>query len=305
MLDKETEARIKMMAEDYEFQTRGIPQRLDHVLYAGLERGLQEVDKKEALFNAQTEEIVKTVKKSIRNSTYEQLKQIYFDYDKLYNKAVEDNRSSIKFKRFLMWLFGLASIGSPLLGIATCFFDYTTIPEFLKPFSDGGGILMIIPCIIFGIIWWIFYSASLMWGDPELSGMAGRYARILNAVENKLNSKKFVKIFNSDPDFKFLQDYDEDDYDDEEELYEDELGNYYADDDPENPKNQKEDNRPYEEKYGFTDTDTNLDKAMKIKKYCEENDKLFSKALLQRVLKVGYYKAGELQKSIENQELED
>ena len=44
---------------------------------------------------------------------------------------------------------------------------------------------------------------------------------------------------------------------------------------PENPKNKKKDNTIIDEKYGFTASDENLDKAIKIKEYCERNNKIF------------------------------
>lgn len=266
-MDNKTEEGLKRMVQDYEYETTGIPQRLDHVLYDGYAQGLAQAERNQALFDAQTEEIVELTKKNIRNATYEQLKQNYFDYNKLYNGAVRSLRSKIAFFRFLVWLFGLGSLGSACLGIGLCFFDSAeTVPELLKPFYEGGGMLGMILFFVFGVIWWILYAIYSHRGDPEISGMSGRYLQILRVIENKLRSKKFVARFKSDPDFSFLN---EDDYD-EEELYEDELGNYYADDDPENPKNQKEDRGTTNEKYGFYSNDTNLDKTMKIKEYCKD-----------------------------------
>lgn len=308
MLDKQTEERIKMMTQDYEWQTRGIPNRLDQVLYDGYTKGLANAERQQARFDAQTKEIVEATKKNIRNATYEQLKQNYKDYTKLYNKAVRSLRSKIAFVRFLVWLFGLGSLGSAALGIGSCFYDSVEdMPELIRLFSDGGGIYGIIGFFIFGVLWWITYAIYSNRGDPEYSGMAGRYLDILDVIERKLQSKKFVKQFKSDPYFRDLNDYNEEDDDDEEdeELYEDELGNYYADNDPENPKNQKVDKISSKDKYGFDNNDTNLDKAIKIKEYCEENNALFSTALLQRELKVGYSIAKNLKESAEDEGLED
>ena len=307
MLDKQTEERIKMMTQDYEWQTRGIPNRLDQVLYDGYAQGLANAEKQQARFDAQTKEIVNQTKKNIRNATYEQLKQNYKDYTKLYNRAVRSNKGRIFVIRFLTWAFGLGALGSVGVGIGSCFFNINDIPELIRPLADGGGIVAMIAFFVLGIIWWIFYAALTNAPEyPEYSGMAGRYSDILDVIERKLNSKKFVKQFKSDPYFKFLNEDEEDDEDeDEEELYEDELGNYYADDDPENPKNQKKDNRPSKDKYGFEDSDTNLDKAIKIKNYCNENNRLFSTALLQRELKVGYSIAKNLKESAEDEGLED
>lgn len=306
MLDKQTEERIKMMTQDYEWQTRGIPNRLDQVLYDGYTQGIAKASRDQALFDAQTEEIVKQTKKNIRNATYEQLKQNYKDYTKFYNRAVRSLRSKIAFVRLIMWLFGLASLGSIALGIGSCFFEVQDIPELIRPLCDGGGILCMILFFVFGVLWWITYAIYSNRGDPEYSGMAGRYLDILDVIERKLQSKKFVKQFKSDPYFKFLNEDEEDDDDEEdEELYEDELGNYYADDDPENPKNQKIDKRLSKDKYGFDESDTNLDKAIKIKEYCEENNILFSTALLQRELKVGYSIAKNLKESAEDEGLEN
>lgn len=306
MLDKQTEERIKMMTQDYEWQTRGIPNRLDQVLYDGYTQGIAKASRDQALFDAQTEEIVKQTKKNIRNATYEQLKQNYKDYTKLYNRAVRSLRSKIAFFRLLVWLFGLASLGSIALGIGSCFFEVQDIPELIRPLCDGGGIFCMILFFVFGVIWWILYAIYSNRGDPEYSGMAGRYLDILDVVERKLQSKKFVKQFKSDPYFRDLNEDEEDDDDEEdEELYEDELGNYYADDDPENPKNQKVDKRLSKDKYVFEDSDTNLDKAIKIKEYCEENNVPFSIALLQRELKVGYSVAKNLKESAEDEGLED
>lgn len=276
-MDNKTEEGLKRIVQDYEYETTGIPQRLDHVLYDGYAKGLAQAERNQALFDMQTEEIVELTKKNIRNATYEQLKQNYFDYNKLYNGAVRSLRSKIAFFRFLVWLFGLGSLGSACLGIGSCFFDSAeTVPELLKPFYEGGGMLGMILFFVFGVIWWILYAIYSHRGDPEISGMSGRYLQILGVIENKLRSKKFITRFKSDPDFSFLNE-DEDDYD-EEELYEDELGNYYADDDPENPKNQKENRGTTNEKYGFYGNDTNLDKTMKIKEYCK--DKKTSRIIL-------------------------
>lgn len=301
MLDKQTEERIKMMAQDYEWQTRGIPNRLDQVLYDGYTQGLAQAERNQALFEAQTKEIVEQTKKNIRNATYEQLKQNYKNYMKLYNKAVRSLRSKIAFFRLLVWLFGLGSLGSIALGIGSCFYDsYESVPEIMRPFYDGGGILGIFLFFIFGVIWWILYAIYSNRGDPEYSGMAGRYLDILDVIERKLNSKKFIKQFKSDPYFRDLNEEDKDDCDeDEEELYKDELGNYYADDDPENPKNKKVDKRLSRDKYRFEDCDTDLDKAIKIKEYCKENHLIFSTALLQRELRVVYSTAKDLKESAE------
>lgn len=307
MLDKQTEERIKMMTQDYEWQTRGIPNRLDQVLYDGYTKGLANAERQQARFDAQTKEIVEATKKNIRNATYEQLKQNYKDYTKLYNRAVRSLRNRIAFVRLLVWLFGLGSLGSAALGIGSCFFDSAdAVPELIKPFYDSAGMLGMILFVAFGVIWWILYAIYSNRGDPEYSGMAGRYLDILDVIERKLQSKKFVKQFKSDPYFRDLNEDEEDDDDEEdEELYEDELGNYYADDDPENPKNQKVDKRLSKDKYGFDSNDTNLDKAIKIKEYCEENNALFSTALLQRELKVGYSIAKNLKESAEDEGLED
>ena len=303
MLDKQTEERIKMMAQDYEWQTRGIPNRLDQVLYDGYTQGLAQAERNQALFEAQTKEIVEQTKKNIRNATYEQLKQNYKNYIKLYNKAVRSLRSKIAFFRLLVWLFGLGSLGSIAIGIGSCFYDsYESVPEIMRPFYDGGGILGIFLFFIFGVIWWILYAIYSNRGDPEYSGMAGRYLDILDVIERKLNSKKFIKQFKSDPYFRDLNEEDKDDCDEddnEEELYEDELGNYYADDDPENPKNKKVDKRLSRDRYRFEDCDTDLDKAIKIKEYCKENHLIFSTALLQRELRVVYSTAKDLKESAE------
>lgn len=269
-MNNKTEEGLKRMVQDYEYETTGIPQRLDHVLYDGYAQGLAQAERNQALFDAQTEEIVELTKKNIRNATYEQLKQNYFDYNKLYNGAVRSLRSKIAFFRFLVWLFGLGSLGSLCLGIGSCFFDSAeTVPELLKPFYEGGGMLGMILFFVFGVIWWILYAIYSHRGDPEISGMSGRYLQIIGVIENKLRSKKFVTRFKSDPDFSFLNEEEEDD---EEELYEDELGNYYADDDPENPKNQKADRGTINEKYEFYSNDLNLDKTIN-KEYCKVKDK--------------------------------
>lgn len=271
-MNNKTEEGLKRIVQDYEYETTGIPQRLDHVLYDGYAQGLAQAERNQALFDVQTEEIVELTKKNIRNATYEQLKQNYFDYNKLYNGAVRSLRSKIAFFRFLVWLFGLGSLGSACLGIGTCFFDSAeTVPELLKPFYEGGGMLGMILFFVFGVIWWILYAIYSHRGDPEISGMSGRYLQILGVVENKLRSKKFVTRFKSDPDFSFLNEDDYDEDEDEEELYEDELGNYYADDDPENPKNQKADSRTINEKYGFYSNDTNLGKTIN-KEYCKDKE---------------------------------
>lgn len=278
-MDNKTEEGLKRIVQDYEYETTGIPQRLDHVLYEGYAQGLAQAERNQARFDAQTEEIVELTKKNIRNATYEQLKQNYSDYTKLYNKAVRSLKGKIAFFRFLVWLFGLASLGSACLGIGSCFFDSAeAVPELLKPFYEGGGMLGMILFFVFGVIWWILYAIYSNRGNPEISGMSGRYLQILDVIENKLKSKKFIARFQSDPDFSFLNEDDYDEDEDEEELYKDELGNYYADDDPENPKNQKADRVTINEKYGFYSNDTNLDKTMKIKKYRE--DKKASRIIL-------------------------
>lgn len=269
-MDKQTEEGLKRMMQDYEYQTTGIPQRLDHALYEGYARGIAQANRNQERFDAQTEEIVQLTKKNIRNATYEQLKQNYEDYTKCYEQAVRSNKTRWAIAKFLLWGFGLVSLGSAGIGIATCFFDYNTMPELLKPFSDGGGILMMGAFFVFGVLWWIMYAiVSSSVENPEYSGMAGRYLKILEVVENKLKSKKFINRFKSDPYFSSLNEDDLDD-EDEEELYEDELGNYYADDDPENPKNQKTDRGTINEKHGFYSNDTSLYKTMKIKEHCED-----------------------------------
>ncbi len=91
-MDNKTEEGLKRMVQDYEYETTGIPQRLDHVLMAGLERGLAQADLKEHQIDIQVETVVKSAKQVAKKATYENLKKIFFDYEKMYNDAVKENK---------------------------------------------------------------------------------------------------------------------------------------------------------------------------------------------------------------------
>lgn len=301
-MDNKTEEGLKRMVQDYEYETTGIPQRLDHALYEGLNRELETAHKKDMQFLEETNAITKQLAKDIRNLKYEELKQMHIDYTKLYDNAVKHNRKRLSIFRLFVWIFGLLALGSVALGIGSCFFDSAdTVPELMKPFYESSGILGMILFVIFGVIWWILYAIYTNMGEPENSGMAYRYSNMIGVIENKVQTKKFYEKSKSDTYFAFLYDWENDDKD-EEELYEDEMGNYYADDDPENPKNKKKDNTIIDEKYGFTASDENLDKAIKIKEYCERNNKIFSAVLIKDVLGVELYIAKNLKESAEDDE---
>ena len=177
-------------------------------------------------FLEETNAITKQLAKDIRNLKYEELKQMHIDYTKLYDNAVKHNRKRLSIFRLFVWIFGLLALGSVALGIGSCFFDSAdTVPELMKPFYESSGILGMILFVIFGVIWWILYAIYTNMGEPENSGMAYRYSNMIGVIENKVQTKKFYEKSKSDTYFAFLYDWENDDKD-EEELYEDEMGNY-------------------------------------------------------------------------------
>ncbi|MCI8655777.1 MAG: hypothetical protein HFJ48_08005 [Clostridia bacterium] len=198
-MDKKTEESLKRMMQDYEYETTGIPQRLDHVLMSGLEKGLAQADLKEQQIDIQVEAVINSAKQVAEKATYENLKKIFFDYDKMYNEAVKHNKKELGIKRGLKNIFGLASLFCIIFPVSMLLID--------DKFA-GSDIIFMVLFFIFGIIWWIFQAASLTWGDPEYSGNAKIYQNAMHTILNEGLEKRFEDRFYKDKDFHEYNDMD-------------------------------------------------------------------------------------------------
>lgn len=212
-MDNKTEEGLKRMVQDYEYETTGIPQRLDHVLMAGLERGLAQADLKEQQIDIQVETVVKSAKQVAKKATYENLKKIFFDYEKMYDDAVKENKvknkKGTKSKKIIKNIFGLASLGSLALGISMCFFEGDNVPAILSPFKDGGDMLFMFAFVVFGVVWWILQATTSLSGrDSEYSGEARIYQNAMHVILEEGLEKRFEDRFYKDKDFHEYNDMD-------------------------------------------------------------------------------------------------
>lgn len=226
MLDKQTEERIKMMTQDYEYQTRGIPQRLDHwvnevvVNVENAKRQQQSVtDKRVAYIQAEAEQVAK----DIRNYSLKELKGEHIGYTTIYNAKIEEREKEMnKFSKRMKISAIVTLVGFVIFLISTS----ANSPMFLS----------LLICCIAGIVATTSSSAyrkakyTDITQEDNIDGY--RLRLLMGVIENKVyRDKKFANEIKYDEYWKSRCPENLKRQLEEEKLQLDESGTYYLSDD--------------------------------------------------------------------------
>ena len=228
MLDKQTEERIKMMAQDYEYQTRGVPQRLDHwvnevvVNVENAKRQQQYVtEKRIAYIQAEAEQVAK----DIRNYSLKELKGEHLGYSTIYNAKIEEREKEMnKFSKRKK-----TSAILTLVGFVICLISISANSSIIMSLS-------LLVCYIAGIVVLTSSLAYRKAKDKDITqedNLDGYRLRLLmGVIENKVyRDKKFANEIKYDEYWKSRCPENLKRQLEEEKLQLDESGTYYLSDD--------------------------------------------------------------------------
>lgn len=95
-MDNKTEENLKRMLEDYKYETTGVPQRLEHSISEGIQRGLERAEEMQRIRENSMNNMYYETLENFANVSYKGLKELYIDYNNQVMEIAKTNRKAIK-----------------------------------------------------------------------------------------------------------------------------------------------------------------------------------------------------------------
>lgn len=96
IMDNKTGENLKRMLEDYKYETTGVPQRLEHSISEGIQRGLERAEEMNRIRENSMNNMYYETLENFADVSYKGLKELYIDYNNQVMEIAKTNRVAIK-----------------------------------------------------------------------------------------------------------------------------------------------------------------------------------------------------------------